>query len=119
MQTERAAYNGNKQKIIDTVKNLKPGEYCRLRKLMPEESLSLMGISDKHIYYMLNPRKSLKERGYTEEQINEMLVVDNKEDDIYKQAGNSIVVDVLYHIFRKMLIEKGPEIGQSKPLIDF
>lgn len=116
MQTDRAAYNGNKNKIAQIVNNLKPGEYCRLRKLLPEESLALMGISDEHIYRMLNPRKYLNECGYSEEQINEMLVVDNKEEDIYKQSGNSIVVDVLYHIFRKMMIEKGPEIGQSRTI---
>jgi site-specific DNA-cytosine methylase len=31
----------------------------------------------------------------------------------YKLAGNSIVVDVLYHIFRKMLIEKDSEESQK------
>ena len=116
MQTDRAAYNNNKKLIIDTVQNLGTGEYCRLRKLQPEESLALMGISDEHIYRMLHPRKSLKERGYSDEEIDKMLIVDNKEEDIYKQAGNSIVVDVLYHIFRKMFIDKGPEAGQSIPL---
>jgi site-specific DNA-cytosine methylase len=116
MQTERKAFNKNKKTIINRVNNLKPGEYCRLRKITPDESLRFMGISDEHIYYMLNPRLSLQERGYTDEQIDEMLVVDNHEADIYKQAGNSIVVDVLYHIFRKMFVEKGAEKGQTIPI---
>ena len=30
----------------------------------------------------------------------------------YKCAGNSIVVDVLYHLFRKMFCETKPEIQQ-------
>ena len=99
MQTDRKAFNKNKKTIINRVNNLKPGEYCRLRKITPDESLRFMGISDEHIYYMLNPRLSLQERGYTDEQIDEMLVV-----------------DVLYHIFRKMFVEKGAEKGQTIPI---
>lgn len=30
----------------------------------------------------------------------------------YKLAGNSIVVNVLYHIFRKMFVETADESGQ-------
>jgi site-specific DNA-cytosine methylase len=30
----------------------------------------------------------------------------------YKLAGNSIVVDVLYHLFRKMFVEKEQENNQ-------
>ena len=45
-----------------------------------------------------------------------MLIYENKEENIYKQAGNSIVVDVLYHLFRKMFIEPGVEKGQSEVL---
>ena len=30
-------------------------------------------------------------------------------------AGNSIVVDVLFHIFRKMFIETGVDIDPSQP----
>ena len=43
-------------------------------------------------------------------------IMTNKEENIYKQAGNSIVVDVLYHLFRKMFIEPGVEKGQSEVL---
>lgn len=35
----------------------------------------------------------------------------------YKQAGNSIVVDVLYHMFRKMWIEPGNE-GKQMSIFD-
>ena len=116
MQTERQAYNKNKNKIIDTVENLADDEYLRLRKLCPRESLRLMGISENHIDRMLNPREELTKMGYSEEEINHMLIYENKEENIYKQAGNSIVVDVLYHLFIKMFIEPGVEKGQSEVL---
>lgn len=32
--------------------------------------------------------------------------------EMYKLAGNSIVVDVLYHIFRKLFLNKESENGQ-------
>jgi DNA (cytosine-5)-methyltransferase 1 len=31
---------------------------------------------------------------------------------LYKMVGNSIVVDVLYHLFRKMFVEKESESNQ-------
>ena len=116
MQTERQAYNKNKDKIVETVENLKPNQFLRLRKLAPRESLRLMGISEKHIDRMLHPREELTKMGYSEDEINKMLIHENREEDIYKQAGNSIVVDVLYNLFRKMFIEPGPEVGQAEQL---
>lgn len=97
MQTSRRAYNANKQRIQNAVDNLKPGEYLRLRKLTPRESLRLMGIEDSDIDKMLYESK-------------------NDEDQLYRQSGNSIVVDVLYHLFRKMFIDRGADVGQSNPL---
>ena len=117
MQTERQAFNHNKGKILNAVDKMNEDEYIRLRKLMPRESLRLMGISEEHIDRMLNPREELQKLGYTEEQINEMLVVEMDEEQIYKQAGNSIVVDVLYHLFRKMFIDYDePDVNSSYAL---
>ena len=102
MQTERQAYNKNKNKIIDTVENLADDEYLRLRKLCPRESLRLMGISENHIDRMLNPREELAKMGYSEEEINHMLIYENKEENIYKQAGNSVCVSVIQRIAQKI-----------------
>lgn len=55
------------------------------RRLTPRECFRLMGVDDKDI-------DILQESGISDTQQ-------------YKLAGNSIVVDVLYHIFRKMFIE--------------
>ena len=98
MQTERATYNGNKKRIQEAVANLKPGDYIRLRRVTPRESLRLMGIDDKHIDRMLYDSH-------------------NDESEIYKESGNSIVVNVLTGVFRRLLIDKiGPDEGQSYTL---
>lgn len=57
----------------------------RIRKLTPRECFRLMGVDDNDI-------DKIQAAG-----------ISNSAQ--YKLAGNSIVVDVLYHIFRKMLIE--------------
>ena len=56
----------------------------RIRKLTPRECFRLMGVSEKDI-------DKIQAAGISKTQQ-------------YKMAGNSIVVDVLYHIFRKMFI---------------
>ena len=97
MQTERAAYNANKGKIQEAVANLRDDEFVRLRTLTPRESLRLMGIDDDDI------TKMLYESG-------------NSDADIFKGAGNSIVIDVLFHLFRKMFIDLDEDLGDSKQL---
>ena len=98
MQTERATYNGNKKRIQEAVANLKPGDYIRLSRLTPRESLRLMGIDDKHIDKMLYDSH-------------------NDESEIFKQAGNSIIVDVMVGIFRRLFVDRiGPDEGQSYTL---
>ena len=54
----------------------------RIRKLTETECWRLMGFTDEDI-------QKAKDAGLSKTQL-------------YKQAGNSIVVDVLYHIFRKL-----------------
>lgn len=58
-------------------------ENVRIRKLTPKECIRLMGFEDSD--YM-----KMKEANISDSQI-------------YKQAGNSIVVDVLEAIFKEML----------------
>ena len=57
----------------------------RIRKLTPRECFRLMGVDDKDI-------DTIQGAGISNSQM-------------YKMAGNSIVVDVLYHLFRKMFCE--------------
>lgn len=64
----------------------------RIRKLTPRECFRLMGVS--------------------EEDIDKIQASGVSKTQQYKMAGNSIVVDVLYHIFRKMFINKKDENQQ-------
>lgn len=61
-------------------------ENYRIRKLTERECFRLMGVTDADI-------DKIKSAGISRTQQ-------------YRMAGNSIVVDVLYHIFRKMFIDK-------------
>lgn len=64
----------------------------RIRKLTPRECLRLMNVDDADIDKMFDAGLS--------------------NTQLYKMAGNSIVVNVLYHIFRKMFVEKENENEQ-------
>lgn len=64
----------------------------RIRKLTPKECWRLMGISDEDF-----------------EKAQEV----NSNTQLYKQAGNAIVVDVLEGIFRKLFLSKSKEKGDK------
>ena len=61
----------------------------RIRKLTPRECFRLMGVEDADIDKLLSAGIS--------------------NSQLYKCAGNSIMVDTLYHIMRKMFIDTGCE----------
>ena len=65
----------------------------RIRKLTPRECFRLMGVDDADI-------DKIQASGISNSQQ-------------YKCAGNSIVVDVLYHLFRKMFVETDNEQAQG------
>lgn len=66
----------------------------RIRKLTPRECFRLMGVSESDI-------DKIQQSGVSQRQQ-------------YKMAGNSIVVDVLEHIFRKMFVDKEQESQQLR-----
>ena len=66
----------------------------RIRKLTPRECFRLMGVDDADI-----------------DKIQASPVSNSSQ---YKLAGNSIVVDVLYHIFRKAFVEPGPDARKGE-----
>ena len=61
----------------------------RIRKLTPKECFRLMDASEENIILLLASGIS--------------------NSQLYKLAGNSIVVNCLYHIFRKLFAEKQNE----------
>lgn len=76
---------GCQQGVVEQENNV----LYRIRKLTPRECFRLMGVDDADI-------DKIQESGISNSQQ-------------YKMAGNSIVVDTLYHLFRKMFIATGCE----------
>ena len=66
----------------------------RIRKLTPTECFRLMDVADKDI--------------------QKLLISGISNSQLYKLAGNSIVVSCLYHIFRKLFVEKQNEGIQTE-----
>ena len=74
--------NSSKNDIVDLTNNLKVGEYFRLRRLTPSECFRLMGVDEEHII-------KLTSSGVPEGQL-------------YKMAGNAIVVDILFNLYKSI-----------------
>lgn len=70
----------------------KDGHKYRIRKLTPTECFRLMDVEDEDI-------EKMKQAGIAK-------------TNLYKLAGNSIVVSCMFHIFRKLFIEKECESNQ-------
>lgn len=70
----------------------KEGHRYRIRKLTPTECFRLMDVEDKDI-------EKIKSAGIAK-------------TNLYKLAGNSIVVSCMFHLFRKLFIEKDNENQQ-------
>lgn len=70
----------------------KEGRRYRIRKLTPTECFRLMDVEDEDI-------EKMKQAGIAK-------------TNLYKLAGNSIVVSCMYHIFRKLFVEKECENEQ-------
>lgn len=60
----------------------------------------------------LTPRECLRLQDVDNADIDKMFGAGLSNTQLYKMAGNSIVVNVLYHIFRKMFMEKENENEQ-------
>lgn len=79
----------SKQNKIELPPELQ-GKKFRIRKLTPRECFRLMGVDDADI-------DKIQASGLSN-------------SAQYKLAGNSIVVDVLFHLFRKLFIEPEQEV---------
>ena len=60
----------------------------------------------------LTPRECFRLQGVDDADIDKLLSAGISNSQLYKCAGNSITVDVLYHIFRKAWIDTGCESQQ-------
>ncbi len=74
--------NASRSVILGMVKNLEPTQYLRLRMMTPREQFRFMGVPEKYI--------------------DRLIKSGNADKELYKQAGNSIVISVLYHLFSSL-----------------
>lgn len=88
----RGSLDGISRTLKATKSDAEVVQNYRIRKLTPRECFRLMGVSEEDI-------DNIQQSGISKTQQ-------------YKMAGNSIVVDVLYHIFRKLFIDKKQETSQ-------
>jgi len=75
-------FNRSKDDILAQIKNMGVGDYFRLRRLTPSECFRLMGVDEKNI-------RKLTSSGVPEGQL-------------YKMAGNAIVVDTLFNLYKSI-----------------
>ena len=76
----------------------------RVRKMTPREAMRLMDVDDSDIDKIMNATETFTLKDGTVKTKKAI-----SKTAVYKLAGNSIVVSVLYHIFRTMFIPDQPE----------
>ncbi len=86
----------------------------RVRKMTPREAFRLMDVDDADIDKMMNATETVTLKNGTTKTKKAI-----SKTACYKLAGNSIVVNCLYHIFRTMFIPNQPENNQPKQLTLF
>ena len=122
------AYNQKVSDICGTIKttvDTNPDEEGLCRKIKSQfyknsrsnfkrhtGSMAATGVTDGYRIRKLTPRECFRLMGVSDEDIDKIQAAGISKTQQYKMAGNSIVVDVLYHIFRKMFINKKDENQQ-------
>lgn len=76
----------------------------RVRKMTPREALRLMDVSEEDIDKIMNATETVTLKNGTVKTKKAI-----SKTKLYALAGNSICVNVLYHIFRTMFLENQPE----------
>lgn len=102
-------------KIIDDMyKNREPREYIEESPTLRSERTGLK-VNNGYRIRKLTPLECFRLQGFTDEQFHKAEAV-NSNSQLYKQAGNSIVVDVLYYLFRNLFldVEEGEYYQQMK-----
>lgn len=71
--------NDSREDILKQIDSMRNRVYFRLRRLTPRECFRLMSVEDSDI--------------------NKLVTSGVPEDQLYKMAGNAIVIKVLYHLY--------------------
>ena len=80
------------------------GQRIRVRKMTPKTAFRLMDVDDADIDKIMNATETVTLKNGTTK--TKKAVSKTK---LYALAGNSICINVLYHIFRTMFLENQPE----------
>lgn len=80
------------------------GRRIRVRKMTPKTAFRLMDVDDADIDKIMNATETVTLKNGT---VKTKKAVSKTK--LYALAGNSICVNVLYHIFRTMFLENQPE----------
>lgn len=80
----------------------------RVRKMTPREAMRLMDVDDSDIDKIMDSTETVTLKDGTVKTKKAI-----SKTAVYKLAGNSIVVSVLYHIFRTMFIPNQPETEKT------
>lgn len=83
----------------------------RVRKMTPREAFRLMDVDDSDIDKIMNATETVTLKNGTVKTKKSI-----SKTACYKLAGNSIVVSVLYHIFRTMFIPNQLENKLTRPI---
>lgn len=96
--------------IDDTYANRPPREYTEESPTIRAERAGLK-VENNYRIRKLTPRECWRLMGVRDEQFNKLHDISNSQ--LYKMAGNSIVVDVLMGIFKNMFMpDKQEQKGQ-------
>ena len=87
------------------------GQRIRVRKMTPKTAFRLMDVDDADIEKIMNATETVTLKSG---KVKTKKAVSKTK--LYALAGNSICVNVLYHIFRTMFIPNQPENQISKPI---
>jgi DNA (cytosine-5)-methyltransferase 1 len=79
---EKNVINASKGLVFDAFQHLTPKRYFRLRHLTPSECFRFMGVDSSSVRKLVSSSVS--------------------REQLVKQAGNAIVVDVLYHLYQSV-----------------
>lgn len=112
-QTPMVVYNGYEYENGDglytgTSKDFTRGGLKGISRTI-KASMHDAGVCDNYRIRKLTPRECLRLMDMDDSDIDKLMAAGISNTQLYKMAGNSIVVNVLYHIFRKMFVNKENE----------
>lgn len=98
--------------LLGTILNRMDGEFCKATFIEFCDDIQVVCMRIRK----LTPREAGRLMGCDEKTLDTMLSCGISKSAAYKCFGNSIVIDVLFHIFRKLFIEPEPDMVKGEAL---